>query len=224
MPVRVTCSSCGTSLTVADSAPTTLTCPRCLAKIQRPAAIMAHTPPPLPLRALPLDEEAESDTKLALPVIVLISIFVVFGLCIMIVSFPQAQWQLISVAAATLVILGLMAWVFRGPKSTVEGKQVPAGQSPMAAPPIPDLGQPLVLNYRPAFDRPPTRAGWFVGGFFIAIGVCAGGFVLLGMTAANTMNNNSASNGGNIIYLFIVLFSVVAMIWMAVRINHNPRM
>ena len=53
--IKVVCPRCGRRLTVSANAPARLTCPSCLARIDRP------DPPPAPMRVLPLEDEVKRD-------------------------------------------------------------------------------------------------------------------------------------------------------------------
>jgi hypothetical protein len=218
MPIRVVCPACGTYLTVSESAPMILTCPRCLAKIQRPAASV-HVPPPIPIRALPLDDEVQGDANVALPVIILISILIVLGLIIMAMSAPPELKSTVSVVVGALVILaiaiGLVA-IFK--------RSAPADTKAIDAAAF-DPSSPPMLNYSSVHRQPravePVRTGWFVSGFFSSLLVCAAGFLLLAASLAN--GSGQSMNNGNILYLLAVIISVVGLMWMATRINRRLR-
>jgi hypothetical protein len=215
MPIRVQCKSCGTTLTVSEYAPMTLTCPRCLAKIQRPTG--PAMPPPIPMRALPLDEEVANDSSVAMPVIVLISILIILGLIIMAVSSPPEVKMPVSVAIGVLVVLGIATGL------TAILRRTPPAEAKAVEPIATDSSVPAMLNYSSVRRQPravePVRAGWFISGFFASLLVCAGGFVLLGVTV--DMNSNSQFKGGNFLCLLLVIASVAGLIWMATRINRR---
>jgi hypothetical protein len=213
MAVRVQCSACGTTLTVAETAPKVLTCPRCLARIERPGAVISQYPP---LRALPLDEESEGDSKLAVPIIVLLVFFVVVGLAVSAIPFPPG---LKMIALLFLLLFAGITWAFAttGPKAT----HVRA-ETAVVPPPLETAESVATLDYsslrrRVQPDSARTHTGWFVMGFFGALGVCAGGFAVL----AATVDNRRNGLGG--FYLLAVFAGVAAVIVSAGIINRNPR-
>jgi hypothetical protein len=213
MPIRAQCKSCGTYLTVSEYAPMTLTCPRCLAKIQRPAT--TAVPPPIPIRAIPLDDEVENDRSVALPVIVLISIMIVLGLFIMAASAPVELKTPVAMIIGILVVLAIAVGLTAALK-----RRLPP-EAKLVAPEVSDAAHSPVLNYSSVRKQPYTvprvQTGWFVSGFFSSLLVCAGGFTLL----AATFQGVSGQSGGNLIYLLAVIFSIVGLIWMATRINRR---
>ena len=84
---------------------------------------------------------------------------------------------------------------------------------PSHSPPFPTIPQaevhiPSTIEYRtPKHFTPadPVNILATLGGFFLSIGVCAGGFFLLGFTA-------NYRTGGKPIYLLLVAIAVIAVI------------
>jgi hypothetical protein len=199
---------------VAETAPKILTCPRCLARIERPGPVVSQSPPPL--RALALDEEAEGDSKLAIPLIVLMIFFVVVGLGVSASPMPP---QLKMVAILFLLLFAAITWAFAtaGPKATHVPAEMAVVPPPLeSAESIPTL-QYSSLRRQVQPDEARTHTGWFVMGFFAALGVCACGFALL----AATIDNRRNGLGG--LYLLVVFAGVAAVIVCAGIINRNPR-
>ncbi len=102
-------------MTVSDAAPMQLTCPRCLAKIQRPASVPAAQRVPVP--AIPLDEEAKRDSRLAFGILLLIGIFVCVGVWVAMgaINAPAADSVAFAAVLVILVVVIILAAVALGP-------------------------------------------------------------------------------------------------------------
>jgi hypothetical protein len=200
-------------LTVSDAAPMQLTCPRCLAKIQRPTSVPAAQRVPVP--AIPLDEEAKRDSRLAFGILLLIGIFVCVGVWVAMgaTNAPAADSVAFAAVLVILVVVIILAAVALGPPK-------PAKTPPPLPPARAWEDSDKILQYSSIrrSDSPHWSGGAFAGGFFAALGVCAGGFFLLGATI------DSRNSVSGMIFLVIVVIAVIATITMGVFIGRRRSM
>jgi hypothetical protein len=218
MAVQVHCPVCRTQLTVSDLAPETLTCPRCLTKIRRPAV-----PPPLPLagspaaplRALPLDEEVERDGSLVRKMIIGIVLLIVAGSGLISLAGGSAE-ATIAIFLCGAIIVAVTFAITAAPK--------PPPASPAIfedrLDPGPAADGPRQLEYRtfrPEDKKRSIRAGPFILGFFAAIAVAFGCFMLLGATF-------DTRSGGNIAYLLLVVLAITGLCILGSRLNKKDAM
>jgi hypothetical protein len=175
MPRRLTCPTCGVTLTVSDAAPARLTCPKCLGRIDNPSA--GKVLPAPPLRVIPVDEETRFDSKVSIAMIVLVTALVVVGSLIMLSTLDAPGF--------TLVVLALVLAVGGAAVARVALRGGPAPAPAPATSPYDSQapGSPPVLHYAShRAQREPARLGAFALGFFAALGICAAGFLALAAT------------------------------------------
>lgn len=201
MPAQLICPTCGKRLTVSDNAPRRLTCPRCLARIDRPAAL--PVPPPLPMQVIPIDDQAHRDTRVATFAIVAFSFLLVIGLLLGLRT--ELSGRLLVIALLIAVAIGcaqLLRVRQRRATPPVFDQSMSSERihvDPMR--PVLDYRRPLVGNRR---GRPGASLGAFATGFFAAIGVGAACFFLLAATAGG--GNKQPANG---LYLLLVVCALI---------------
>src|SRR5205823_3302935 len=159
-------------LTVSDAAPAVVTCPGCLAKIERATA---EAPPRHALPVIPVDAQADRDGRVAIAVLWTIAALVCAGVVMMGIRSGVGgglPCLVIGFGGVALLVLFLRSGRWETALSgnpSLEPPPLPAAQ------PVP--GRPGVLEYNPPPRLSPARAqamslAAFAGGFFGAIVVC----------------------------------------------------
>lgn len=210
MSIQLMCPRCQTRLTVSDAAQRQLTCPRCLAQLLNPYGVdPSNQTAPRPV--IPLEQQVSRDQSLSRGGLIAIMVLLTVGGMIMIGSMDLGMvgriltLVLLTAAAAGLVMIGL--------RSKSESDALSSVTKPVAAPPPIPAG----LSYRSASDEGDGRTGLrFAGGFFTAIGVCAGCFILLAATV------DYQPKAAHIVFLGIVLAAVVGLILLTTSVRRNP--
>jgi hypothetical protein len=211
---RVTCPGCGQALVIAENGPSRVSCPRCLAELVNPAAPYSGAARPV----IPLDRQAERDTRWAKILIVGLIAVLFIALFVTYSARDMAGFRVTLLAALGLTALLLLTGGFRrgAPRDNV----VPAGG--LAVPPsLPSqlpasARQPVVVEYG-ALPRGTRRAtaGAFAGGFFSALAVCGLGILVLSATVDVSSQNSGRNN--NALFLVGVVVMVVSFIVASVR-------
>jgi hypothetical protein len=220
---KLICPRCRRLLTVSDAAPAVVTCPGCLARIERASA---EAPPQRVLPVIPVDAQADRDGRIAIAVLWTIGALVCAGVVMMAVRSGVG-------GGLPCVVLGfggvaLLVLFLRSKRS----EMLLSGERTVAAPPLPTAqpvpGRPGVLEYNAPPRLSPAKAqamsmAAFAGGFFAAIIVCGLGFFVLAITADNGPGG-SHSVGAPIraLYLGVVVAAVVATAVFAGMLNARP--
>lgn len=216
LAARVTCPSCGTTLTVSENAPPRVTCPRCLAMVVNPASLESVGPRPV----LPLDDQVARDAKVSTAAV--IALLAVMGTALF-VSYSAGDLR--AFRFVLLLTLAIVVCLFFLGGLWLPGRRAaqPAWEPPVdETPPAP--GQPIALNYsvprRPS--GPPVTAGAIAAGFFTAILVCGLGFLVLAASAFGGPARTGDPNY-NAFILAAVVTMVIGFIVFAVRFSGRWR-
>ena len=213
--ITLVCPHCGAKLTVSPAAPRVVTCPRCLYRLLNPqggeadtASTAATLPaPPLPMRVLPLETQAHSDTSATIAMLLVLVVLLAVG------AFLSATTMGIGSAAfnvlLVLLILTFAAIVivagYRNQKRMLAAAAVTA-----TMPPAPRYPSDAVLSYRTPQPSEPTNYVAATGGFFSAIGLCAGGFFLLAATSGmGSQTSSGAAKSERGFFLLLVIAAVI---------------
>jgi hypothetical protein len=207
---QLMCPRCQTKLTVSDTAPRLLTCPRCVAQLINPYATDPSTQI-APRPVIPLERQVSRDQSAGRGALIAIMILLAIGGIVMVGAMDLGTvgriltLVLLTGAAAGLVMIGLRS------KSEAEALSSVTKSIPQP-PPIPSQ-----LSYRSYQQESDGRVGLrFAGGFFTAIGACAACFILLGATV------DFQPKEAHIIFLGIALAAVVGLIMLSVSMHRNP--
>jgi hypothetical protein len=210
MPVELICPRCHTRLTVSDAAQQRLTCPRCLAELLNPHGV-DPSKQTAPRPVIPIEQQVSRDQSLSRGGLIAIMVLLTIGGMIMIGGMNLGAvgkiltLVLLTAAAAGLVMIGLRS------KSETDALATVTKSSP-APPPISGA-----LSYRSARDEGDGWTGLrFAGGFFAAIGVCAGCFILLAATV------DYQPKAAHVVFLGVVLAAVVGLIVLTTSVRRNP--
>jgi hypothetical protein len=174
MPI-LTCPSCGTRLTVSPSAPRRLTCPRCLAPVENPAAGQRA-----PLPVIPLDEQVQRDTRISDAGVVVICVLVLVGVLTLLSaafvpaeSRPALRVMIGFMVAGTIVGAWLVLW---------KPKQTQSRTDDTSYPPDDASASPILHYRRGGYEQPklhPMRyLGQAIGGIILGIVTAVGLTVL----------------------------------------------
>jgi ribosomal protein S27E len=225
----VICSICGQRLTVSENAPKQLVCPKCLNWVANPmgraaGAAMASGPRPV----IPLEQQVTRDRSMSQVASVIVTAVILIGMVIAVIVEGITP---ATVALIVLVMIGAgVAWAVSG--FPVWGSIKPQAQATVEREPVPSASVQLSaeanlrsLDYRiPAQFRGPPREPTnylaAIGGFFLAIGVCIGGIILLVASLAGA--SHATSPHGNLVYLIVVVLAVAGVIWAAARFGRRP--
>jgi hypothetical protein len=192
---------------VSDAAPRQLTCPRCLARIDRGEA--ATNEPPR--RVIPLDAQVRRDTKLAWVPLVLLVALVGVGIVLASRGHGGAGAGMIIIFVVLCALPGMVVMsIARARRRRAMLQSPPAIPKDAARVELP-FGTSVtskVLDYnRPRPGSGPGHPGSslaaFASGFFLALLVCAGGFFLLAASASGS------AKSGNALYLGLVVVAVI---------------
>ncbi len=219
MAITVICPRCGRSLTVSITAPMQLTCPRCLAKINRePTETEAETsaaPLPLPapsprgpMRVLPLDEQANRDSRLGAVALLPLGLIISVGLFAALYHVGTFLGLFVAVIAIILTVLAAIAQSVNRQRE-ITGPNELSRPFPVPPPLPPSTGSHVIDYRRPrpygGPGHPGMSMGAFAAGLFVAIAVCAGCFMLMAATAGSGRTSGSAHG----LYFSIVLIAVI---------------
>ena len=224
---KLICPRCRRVLTVSDAAPPVVTCPGCLAKIERATA---EAPPQRVLPVIPVDAQAERDSRVTVIALWLIGALVCAGVILMAARSVGAGGGGGSLLCLVIGLGGVAALVMflRSSRSDTLLSGEPAMQPPPLPIAQPVTGRPGVLEYNPPPRLSPAKAqamsiAAFTGGFFAAIAVCGLGFLLLAFTVDG---GPGRSHGGGApvraLYLVVVIVAVIATAMLAATLNRRP--
>jgi hypothetical protein len=214
-------------LTVSDAAPPVVTCPGCLARIERATA---EAPPPRALPVIPVDAQADRDSKLAVIALWVIGALVCAGV---IITAARSVGAGGSAGSLICLVIGLggVAVLVLFLRSNRSDKLL-SGEPAIAPPPLPTAqpvpGRPGVLEYNAPPRLSPAKAqamsiAAFAGGFFAAIIVCGLGFLLLAVTVdGGSSRGRSGGTPLNAVYLAAVVVAVIATATFAGILNRRP--
>lgn len=222
---KLICPRCRRLLTVSDSAPPVVTCPGCLARIERATA---EAPPPRALPVIPVDWQAERDRKLAIGAIWVVGVLACLGIVMMAFRTGLESLPCLVIGFGGVALLVLFLRSNRSEK-LLSGESALEPQPPPLPTAQPVPGRPGVLEYNPPPRLSPAKAqamslAAFAGGFFAAIVVCGLGFFLLAATVEmNSRGGPSASGSGlRAIYLGLVVIGVIATATFGGILNGRP--
>jgi hypothetical protein len=209
---QVMCPRCHTKLTISDSAPRLLTCPRCVSQLINPYAgdPAAQT---APRRVIPVEQQVSRDQSLSRGGLAAMMVLLTIGGIMMISRMGLGMVGqlltlfLLAAAAGGLIFIGLRSKA----DALANLTQNLSSQTSSQPPPIPPP-----LTYRTYQQESDGRIGLrFAGGFFTSIGVCAACFVLLGVTV------DFQPKPAHIIFLGIALTAVVGLILLSVSMHRK---
>ncbi len=210
MSIQLICPKCQTWLTVSDAAQGQLTCPRCLAQLLNPYGVDPSNQT-APRRVMPLEQQVSRDQNLSQGALSAIIGLLAIGGMIMLAGMDLGAVGRILIVV--LLIAAVAGLVIIGVRSKRESDATARGNRSIAGPP----SIPGALPYRPTPDEDDGRTGLrFAGGFFTAIGVCAGCFILLAATVG--IEPKSA----HVLFLCIVLAAVIGLSALATSVRQNP--
>jgi cell division protein FtsW (lipid II flippase) len=210
MSIELICPRCQTRLTVSDAARRQLTCPRCLAQLLNPHGVdPSNQTAPRPV--IPLEQQVSRDQSLSQGALSAIIGLLAIGGMIMIAGMDLgAVGRILIIALLTASVAGLG---MIGLRSKRESDALASEHGSIAGPP----SIPGALPYRSTRDEDDGRTGLrFAGGFFTAIGVCAGCFILLAATV------DFQPKSAHVLFLCIVLAAVIGLIVLTTSVRQNP--
>ena len=211
----VICTSCGRRLTVSENAPRALICPKCFSHVENQFGGSAGT---APRPVIPIERQVQSDTTLSRIIAIVVALLATLGVGMLVLTKGMRGPGLMLLI---LVVLGVAAGValaliprkkdsdFREEMGEPPPLSNAAGSAVVELPTLDYRGPRRVYS-----TSEPANIGAVIGGFLLAIGVCAGGFVLLGSTFGD--------NPGKPFYLLLVILAVIGVIVAAAMLSGRP--
>jgi hypothetical protein len=216
--IRVICPNCATALSVSRAAPVRLICPRCLAKIENPAATGATPRPVIPLlKGSPVNTQIDRDQRITRISLALLLILVFVGLLLVISA--DSLWFVWLSAAGIIGIVIVEATRKDKPLPPIYPPKSPIPVASPAPESPPPSASAKTLDYRaPDFMRADNggRERKFMGGIFLALGICGADVVLLAATA------DSGSRPLNTLCLTAVVGAVIGVMFAGWNLNRRP--
>jgi len=220
------CQRCGRRMTVTDSAPQRLICPNCLSTIDNPHGLAPGQAPAGPRPVIPLQQQVSSDSKLAGGASIAVTIVAVIGLVAIVLTYGLSSMSILLIAMVLLAAGG--AWALSGfplsggikPKAATrtggDAAHPPGTRAVVQMPESLDYRGPMRYRQQPAGE--PTNYWAAVAGFFLAIGVCAGGFFLLIMG----LSMNASTKGAKALPLVLVVIAISLVVFAGWYFGRRP--